>query len=80
MDKEERKIVLDPLVDNNPITLQILGICSALAVTTSLDTALVMSAAVTCVLAAAGASVSLLRIICRARSGSSCRSPSSPRW
>ncbi len=50
-----------PLIDDNPITLQILGICSALAVTTSLDTALVMTAAVTCVLAVSGASVSLIR-------------------
>lgn len=32
-----------PLIDDNPLTLQILGICSALAVTTSLDTALLMS-------------------------------------
>ncbi|MDH3990712.1 MAG: NADH:ubiquinone reductase (Na(+)-transporting) subunit D, partial [Gammaproteobacteria bacterium] len=31
-----RKILIDPLVDNNPVTLQVLGICSALAVTTSL--------------------------------------------
>ena len=50
-----------PLIDDNPITLQILGICSALAVTTSLDTALVMTAAVTCVLAVSGASVSMIR-------------------
>ncbi len=50
-----------PLIGENPITLQILGICSALAVTTSLDTALVMTIAVTCVLALSGASVSLLR-------------------
>jgi len=50
-----------PLVSENPITLQILGICSALAVTTSLDTALVMTIAVTCVLAVSGAAVSLIR-------------------
>ena len=50
-----------PLINDNPITLQILGICSALAVTTSLDTALVMTAAVTCVLALSGASVSMIR-------------------
>ena len=55
------KTLSAPLVSENPITLQILGICSALAVTTSLDTALVMSAAVTCVLAASGASVSAIR-------------------
>ena len=45
----------------NPITLQILGICSALAVTTSLDTALVMTLAVTAVLALSSVAVSLLR-------------------
>ena len=50
-----------PLIDDNPITLQILGICSALAVTTAVDTALVMTAAVICVLAVSGASVSLIR-------------------
>ncbi|MCP4382327.1 MAG: NADH:ubiquinone reductase (Na(+)-transporting) subunit D [Hyphomicrobiales bacterium] len=50
-----------PLVDNNPITLQILGICSALAVTTSMATALTMSLALTAVLTAASASISLIR-------------------
>ena len=34
---DARKVLIDPLVDNNPVTLQVLGICSALAVTTSLD-------------------------------------------
>jgi len=52
---------LTPLVDNNPITLQILGICSALAVTKTVETALVMSAAVTAVLVLATASVSAIR-------------------
>ena len=55
------KALTAPLIDDNPITLQILGICSALAVTTALDTALVMTAAVTCVLAVSGASVSMIR-------------------
>lgn len=55
------KTLTRPLLDENPITLQILGICSALAVTTSLDTALVMTVAVTVVLALSGAAVSLLR-------------------
>lgn len=50
-----------PLLDDNPVTLQILGICSALAVTTSLDTALVMTVAVTCVLALSAVAVSLIR-------------------
>ena len=55
------KILSRPLIDENPITLQILGICSALAVTTSLDTALVMTFAVTAVLALSSVAVSLLR-------------------
>lgn len=50
-----------PLIDNNPITLQILGICSALAVTTSLDTALTMSAALTVVLMTGSGIISALR-------------------
>ena len=61
MNSVEKKIVLDPLLDNNPITLQILGICSALAVTTSLAPALLMSAAVTAVLILSNASVSVIR-------------------
>lgn len=50
-----------PLIGNNPITLQILGICSALAVTTSLTTALVMSGALTVVLCMSSAVISLIR-------------------
>lgn len=50
-----------PLVAENPVTLQILGICSALAVTTSLQTALVMSAALTGVLVLSSATLSLIR-------------------
>jgi Na+-transporting NADH:ubiquinone oxidoreductase subunit D len=50
-----------PLIDNNPITLQILGICSALAVTTSVSTALVMSVALTAVLCMSSAAISLIR-------------------
>ena len=55
------KTLTDPLVNENPITLQILGICSALAVTTSLDIALVMTAAVVFVLVLSGGAVSALR-------------------
>ncbi len=55
------RILTRPLVDDNPLTLQILGICSALAVTTSLDTALLMSLVVVCVLAFGSGSVSLIR-------------------
>ncbi|MCR8725537.1 NADH:ubiquinone reductase (Na(+)-transporting) subunit D [Frigidibacter sp. ROC022] len=50
-----------PLIDENPITLQILGICSALAVTTSLATALTMSLALIAVLAGSSTAISLIR-------------------
>ncbi|MDP6849278.1 MAG: NADH:ubiquinone reductase (Na(+)-transporting) subunit D [Kiritimatiellia bacterium] len=55
------KIVTDPLADNNPITWQILGVCSALAVTTQVKTALVMSMALTFVLCGSNVVISLLR-------------------
>ncbi|WP_419719634.1 NADH:ubiquinone reductase (Na(+)-transporting) subunit D [Maritalea porphyrae] len=55
------KTFLTQLLDNNPITLQILGICSALAVTTSLGTALTMSAALTVVLMMSNGTISLIR-------------------
>lgn len=58
---EVRKIIIDPLIDNNPITLQMLGICSALAVTTSLLPALLMCIALTCVAALSSAAISLIR-------------------
>ncbi|MBJ3816210.1 NADH:ubiquinone reductase (Na(+)-transporting) subunit D [Shimwellia pseudoproteus] len=59
--KEIKRVLVGPLVDNNPITLQILGICSALAVTTKLETALVMTIAVTLVLAFSNLFISLIR-------------------
>jgi len=55
------RTLVDPLIHENPVTLQILGICSALAVTTSLSTALVMSSAVIVVLMLSNAAVSLIR-------------------
>ncbi|WP_405227968.1 MULTISPECIES: NADH:ubiquinone reductase (Na(+)-transporting) subunit D [Lentisalinibacter] len=61
MNGEAKKVILDPLVDNNPITLQVLGICSALAVTTSLAPTLLMCLALTSVAAFANAGVSLIR-------------------
>ena len=61
MDKESKKVLLDPLFDNNPIGLQVLGICSALAVTSNLSTALVMCLALTSVTACSNASISSLR-------------------
>ena len=56
-----RDVLVDPLFDNNPIALQVLGICSALAVTTQLKPTLVMCAAVIFVVACSNASVSLIR-------------------
>ena len=61
MDADTKKVVFDPLVDNNPITLQILGICSALAVTTTLAASLLMAVALTTVVACSNASISLIR-------------------
>lgn len=61
MSGESKQVILDPLVDNNPITLQILGICSALAVTTTVSAALVMCMALTSVTALSNASISMIR-------------------
>ena len=59
--KKNRRTFSDPLSDNNPITLQVLGICSALAVTVQVPTALVMSGAVIFVLSLSNVTISLLR-------------------
>lgn len=56
-----KKILLDPIFNNNPIGLQILGICSALAVTSQLKTSAVMSLAVIFVISLSNLSVSLIR-------------------
>jgi Na+-transporting NADH:ubiquinone oxidoreductase subunit D len=56
-----KRVLLDPLFENNPIALQVLGICSALAVTTKMETAVVMTAAVVFVTALSNLSVSVLR-------------------
>lgn len=61
LSKAERRILLDPLFNNNPIGLQVLGICSALAVTTKLDTAITMCAALVFVTTFANLSVSVIR-------------------
>jgi len=58
---DARKVLIDPLVDNNPVTLQILGICSALAVTTSLLPALMMCIAMTSVAMTSNAVISSIR-------------------
>ena len=60
-DPKTKKIVLDPLLNNNPIALQVLGICSALAVTTKLETSLTMCAAVIVVLVCSNGAISLIR-------------------
>ncbi|MFK5890289.1 MAG: NADH:ubiquinone reductase (Na(+)-transporting) subunit D [Flavobacteriaceae bacterium] len=59
--KKNIKLLKDPLNDNNPITVQVLGICSALAVTVQLKPAIVMAISVTVVVAASNLIVSLLR-------------------
>lgn len=56
-----KDLILDPIFNNNPIALQILGICSALAVTTRMDKAFVMSIAVIFVTALSNASVAFIR-------------------
>jgi Na+-transporting NADH:ubiquinone oxidoreductase subunit D len=57
----KRRILTDPILDQNPVMLQVLGVCSALAVTRELQPALIMSMAVICVLAYTNVAVSLLR-------------------
>jgi len=61
MAQTKRDLLIDPLVDNNPITLQVLGICSALAVTSSLQVAFVMALAVTAVTGFSSMFISVLR-------------------
>ncbi len=59
--KELKNSLVAPVLDNNPIALQVLGVCSALAVTTKLETAFVMTLAVTFVTALSNFFVSLIR-------------------
>ncbi len=61
MNANLKKLLLSPVVDNNPIALQILGICSALAVTTKLETAVVMAIAVSLVTGFSSYFISLIR-------------------
>ena len=56
-----KKLLLDPFSSNNPITVQVLGICSALAVTVKVDTAIVMTLALTAVVTLSNGLISLLR-------------------
>ena len=61
MASEAKKALFEPLVSNNPIALQILGVCSALAVTSQLSVALIMCLALTSVTAFSSLSISLIR-------------------
>src|SRR5210317_2455989 len=61
--KKDAKLILDPLADNNPITIQVLGICSALAITAELKASIVMSLAVLFVLGLGNVVISLMRNI-----------------
>jgi len=61
LSKNEKKVLTDPLIANNPIASQVLGICSALAVTTQLKPAFVMAVAVTAVVVVSNLTISLLR-------------------
>jgi Na+-transporting NADH:ubiquinone oxidoreductase subunit D len=61
LSKRRRKLVSDPLVDENPITIQVLGICSALAVTTQMKPTLVMAISVIFVVVMSNLAISLMR-------------------
>ncbi len=61
MKAAHKKALFDPLVNDNPIASQVLGICSALAVTTKLETSVVMSLAVIAVMALSNLSISVIR-------------------
>jgi len=59
--KKNKRLVVEPLDDNNPVTIQVLGICSALAITVSIEQALVMTGSVLFVLGAGNMIISMLR-------------------
>ena len=59
--KKNKALLSDPMDDNNPITVQVLGVCSALAITVQLKAAIVMTVSVIAVMAASNVIVSLLR-------------------
>jgi Na+-transporting NADH:ubiquinone oxidoreductase subunit D len=61
MPQTRREMLIDPLVDNNPITLQVLGLCSALAVTSSMQVSLVMTIAVVFVTGFSSMFISMIR-------------------
>ncbi|MAL58568.1 NADH:ubiquinone reductase (Na(+)-transporting) subunit D [Aureisphaera sp. CAU 1614] len=61
LSKKDSKLILDPLADNNPITIQVLGICSALAITAQLKASIVMAISVIFVLGIGNVVISLMR-------------------
>ena len=61
LNSETKKVLTNPLVNENPITLQVLGICSALAVTSQMSTSLIMAVALTAVTACSSAAISSIR-------------------
>ncbi|MGR7813295.1 NADH:ubiquinone reductase (Na(+)-transporting) subunit D [Lacinutrix undariae] len=63
LSKKDAKLITDPLADNNPITIQVLGICSALAITAQLKASIVMAISVMAVLAIGNVVISLMRNI-----------------
>jgi Na+-transporting NADH:ubiquinone oxidoreductase subunit D len=63
LSKKDTKLITDPLADNNPITIQVLGICSALAITADLKASIVMGVAVLFVLGVGNVVISLMRDI-----------------
>ncbi len=63
LSKKDSKLILDPLADNNPITIQVLGICSALAITAELKASIVMALSVVFVLGLGNVVISLMRNI-----------------
>jgi Na+-transporting NADH:ubiquinone oxidoreductase subunit D len=63
LSKKDTNLILDPLADNNPITIQVLGICSALAITAELQASVVMAISVLFVLSVGNVVISLLRNI-----------------
>jgi len=63
LSKKDRALILDPLADNNPITVQVLGICSALAITAQLKASIVMGISVIGVLSVGNVVISLIRNI-----------------
>ena len=67
LSKRDSKLILDPLSDNNPITIQVLGICSALGITAELEASVVMSIAVLFVMGIGNVVISLIRNIVPSR-------------